>query len=56
MTHVNNLPENAKKFPFWVTRMVKDEFWFWGACKTSAEAFKIAEQINGIVIYNIECQ
>lgn len=54
---INNLPENAKLFPFIVAQFDEDHrsFWFYGAYDSHEEAQAAATSElchNGIIAYN----
>ena len=49
---VNNVPDYAKKSPYWVVRKYDGEYWFWGAWDDKESADKIANAIGGYVVEN----
>ena len=48
---VNNLP-NYKLQKYIVARISNGELWFWGTWETEDQAKKIAEEMDGIVVFN----
>jgi hypothetical protein len=47
---INNLPDYAILYKYWVVRYVEGEYWFWGAYDDVSRAGQAALEINGIVI------
>ena len=52
MMNVNNLPAIHKAFV--VARAVDGELWFWGSWDSEETAHTVANDINGIVVYDEE--
>lgn len=49
---VNNVPDYARKSPYWVVRKCDGELWFYGAWSDYETANHIALQIDGLVVEN----
>ena len=47
---INNLPDYAILYKYWVVRYIEGEYWFWGAYDDVSRAGQAALEINGIVI------
>lgn len=52
MAVINNLPEYAKEYEWIVVTECDNEFWFWGAYHKASDAADVANQIDGIVVFN----
>ena len=49
---INNMPESAKNYSFVVVRLVDDEFWYYGCYNDMNDAVNVADEIDGIVVFN----
>ena len=49
---INNVPEYAKKYPFWVARIADNELWFYGAYSDWEKALEVSQQIGGFAFEN----
>lgn len=47
---VNNVSENAKKYPWMVVRLVDDEWWYYGVWNDVNEAARVAAEEGGAVV------
>ena len=47
---VNNVSENAKKYPWMVVRFVDDEWWYYGTWNDVNEAARVAAAVGGAVV------
>jgi len=52
MQNVNNLPATHKTYV--VARAVEGELWYWGSWDDEETAHTIANEIDGIVVYDEE--
>lgn len=51
---IKNLPDYAKNMEFIVVRQSDGELWFFGGYDRNADkAYKIAKEVDGIVIHNL---
>ena len=50
MLKVNNVSENAHKYPWMVIRLVDGEWWYYGAWIKVEEAAKVAALVGGAVV------
>lgn len=51
---IKNIPNYAKDMEFIVVRRVDGELWFFGGYDRNADkAFKVAKEIDGIVVHNL---
>ncbi len=53
-THINNVPDYAKSYSYFVARKVNDELWFYGAWDAYSDAEDVAISVDGIVVTNID--
>lgn len=51
-TVVNNVPEYAQNYNYWVVNRVNGELWFWGAWNDRDRANEVALEIGGITLRN----
>lgn len=51
---INNLPAYALFYNYIVVSCVNNEFWFYGSFNDHEQAMRIANEINGRVIYKCE--
>ncbi len=49
---VNNMPESVKKYV--VARAVDGTLWYWGTWNDKAEAERVADEIDGLVVEKSE--
>jgi hypothetical protein len=49
---INNKPEYANEYEYIVARKIDNEYWFYGAYADELKAYKVANEINGIVFHN----
>lgn len=49
---VNNVPEYANHYDWWVVNRVDGELWFWGAWNDRDRANEVALEIGGITLKN----
>lgn len=47
---VNNVPDYAVNYQYWVVREVDGAMWFYGAYETDERAKEVAGTVNGIVL------
>ena len=52
MMYVKNLPTTHKEFV--VARAVEGDLWYWGSWDSEETAHTVANDINGIVVYEEE--
>mgnify|MGYP003571249578 CR=1 FL=1 len=50
MTRVQNVPNYAMDYTFWVVRKVGSDLWFWGAYESEDTAANAAGEIGGLVV------
>ena len=50
--NVMNMPESVKKYV--VARAVDGTLWYWGTWNDKAEAERVADEIDGLVVENAE--
>ena len=51
---VNNVPQYAHNYRYWVVRAVEGELWFWGAWNDENRANEVAaELLNGAIVVNM---
>lgn len=52
--NVNNVPNYAHDYRYWVVRAVEGELWFWGAWNDENRANEVAAELfNGAIVVNI---
>lgn len=49
---VNNVPDYAKNYNYWVVNRVNGQLWFWGAWNDRDTANEVALEIGGITLKN----
>lgn len=50
MLKVNNVSENAQKYPWMVIRLVDGEWWYYGVWSDVNKAAVIAAEVGGAVV------
>ena len=51
---VNNVPEYAANYMYWVVRAVNGELWFYGAWNDENRANEVAAELfNGAIVVNM---
>lgn len=53
-THINNVPDYAKSYTYFVVRKVDGALWFYGAWDAYSDAEDVAIEVNGMVVTNID--
>lgn len=54
MPRINNLPDYALQEEFIVARECDCELWFFGAYENAATAYRVADEIRGMVFQNLK--
>lgn len=49
---VNNVPEYANHYEWWVANRVDGELWFWGAWSDRDRANEVALELGAVVVHN----
>ena len=51
INEINNIPDYAMEYRWWVVRFIDKEYWFWGAWNDYAKALEVSMNLEESTIF-----